>query len=140
MKRLSRLSRGHRSWLATCPRPRYLSNKRKDVGSPYTDLQSTRQKDRTERPEKQKAALSSSGEPQGTQLPTRRQLWQLFLLSAVPFVGFGFADNFIMIVAGDAIDNSIGLRLGLSTLAAAGLGNLISDVCGIGLGEVKSAI
>eukprot|EP00466_Bigelowiella_natans_P012006 jgi/Bigna1/34984/e_gw1.7.246.1 len=68
--------------------------------------------------------------------PTGLQLWRLFIVSAVPFIGFGFADNFIMIVAGDAIDNSIGLKMGLSTLAAAGIGNLISDVCGIGLGEV----
>jgi len=77
----------------------------------------------------------SSESPSNITPPTTKQLWQLFLLSAVPFIGFGFADNFIMIVAGDAIDNSIGLRMGLSTLAAAGIGNLISDVCGIGLGE-----
>ena len=46
-------------------------------------------------------------------------------------VGFGFADNAIMIVAGDRIDATLGVRLGFSTLAAAGLGNLISDVAGI---------
>ena len=50
-------------------------------------------------------------------------------------VGFGFADNAIMIVAGDRIDATLGVRLGFSTLAAAGLGNLISDVAGISLGE-----
>lgn len=68
--------------------------------------------------------------------PTTRQLWQVFLISSIPFIGFGFADNVIMILAGDMIDKSLGMRLGLSTLAAAGLGNLISDVCGIGLGDV----
>jgi len=65
---------------------------------------------------------------------TRKQLVQLFLVSGIPFVGFGFLDNAIMIVAGDVIDNSIGVFLGISTLAAAGLGNLISDVAGIGAG------
>lgn len=51
-------------------------------------------------------------------------------------VGFGFVDNVIMIVAGDAIDASLGVRFGVSTLAAAGLGNLISDVCGVGMGDL----
>ena len=32
--------------------------------------------------------------------------------------------------AGDAIDTSLGVTLGISTLAAAGLGNLVSDVAG----------
>ena len=41
-----------------------------------------------------------------------------------------------MIVAGDAIDASLGVRFGVSTLAAAGLGNLISDVCGVGMGDL----
>lgn len=31
--------------------------------------------------------------------PTRRQLWSLAIGNAVPFIGFGFADNLIMIVA-----------------------------------------
>ena len=42
----------------------------------------------------------------------------------------------IMILAGDAIDKSIGVTLGISTLAAAGFGNLLSDVVGIGAGDV----
>jgi len=37
-------------------------------------------------------------------------------------------DNFIMIMAGDAIEASIGITLGLSTMAAAGFGNAFSDV------------
>jgi len=84
----------------------------------------------------EKESSSSKPMPERILKPTGLQLWRLFIVSAVPFIGFGFADNFIMIVAGDAIDNSIGLKMGLSTLAAAGIGNLISDVCGIGLGEV----
>jgi hypothetical protein len=41
----------------------------------------------------------------------------------------------LQIVAGEEIENSFGARFGLSTLAAAGFGNLISDVIGIGTAE-----
>eukprot|EP00041_Stephanoeca_diplocostata_P008282 m.120859 g.120859 ORF g.120859 m.120859 type:complete len:323 (-) comp17256_c0_seq1:117-1085(-) len=64
---------------------------------------------------------------------SRTQLRQLFLRGMLPMCGFGFVDNFIMLTAGDAIDNSFGAALGISTLAAAGLGNLVSDVAGLGL-------
>jgi hypothetical protein len=60
---------------------------------------------------------------------------QLSVFIAVPFFGFGFADNFIMIVCGDAIDSHFGATLGLTTMAAAGLGNWVSDVVGLGLGD-----
>lgn len=52
---------------------------------------------------------------------------------AIPMVGFGFADNSIMIIAGEGIDTTIGAVFHLSTMAAAGLGNLFSDVLGLGL-------
>ena len=39
------------------------------------------------------------------------------------------------ILAGEEIENQFGARLGLSTLAAAGLGNLLSDICGLGLAD-----
>eukprot|EP00629_Pelagomonadales_sp_RCC1024_P006058 CAMPEP_0119262422 /NCGR_PEP_ID=MMETSP1329-20130426/2145_1 /TAXON_ID=114041 /ORGANISM="Genus nov. species nov., Strain RCC1024" /LENGTH=468 /DNA_ID=CAMNT_0007262061 /DNA_START=171 /DNA_END=1574 /DNA_ORIENTATION=+ len=79
----------------------------------------------------------SSGPPkEDVPMPSRAQLWRLALVNGVPFVGFGIADNAIMIVAGDVIDKSIGVTLGISTLAAAGLGNLLSDVVGIGAGDV----
>jgi hypothetical protein len=35
-------------------------------------------------------------------------------------------------VAGEEIDSAFGVRLGLSTLASAGLGNLVADVIGVG--------
>ena len=41
----------------------------------------------------------------------------------------------VQIVAGDEIESMFGAKLGLSTLAAAGLGNLISDVIGLGMAE-----
>ncbi|XP_059470612.1 uncharacterized protein LOC132193760 [Neocloeon triangulifer] len=64
--------------------------------------------------------------------PTTKELANLGLHNALPFIGFGFLDNFIMIVAGDYIDLTIGMTLGISTMAAAALGNTISDVAGIG--------
>lgn len=37
-----------------------------------------------------------------------------------------------MIIAGEYIDYTFSSMLGLSTMAAAGLGNWVSDLCGIG--------
>jgi hypothetical protein len=65
--------------------------------------------------------------------PSYRTLTALGITFAIPAIGFGFVDNFLMIIAGDYIDNSIGVVFGISTLAAAGLGNLVSDWGGIGL-------
>jgi tRNA-specific adenosine deaminase 1 len=45
-------------------------------------------------------------------------------------------DNAILIVAGDAIDTSLGVTLGISTMCAAAIGNIISDVAGIMLGTI----
>lgn len=67
--------------------------------------------------------------------PTLGQLSLVCTSSALPFVGFGFLDNFLMIMAGETIDNTLGGALGLSTMAAAGLGNLFSDVAGLGLAD-----
>lgn len=61
---------------------------------------------------------------------------QLLFFIAVPFFGFGFADNAIMIVCGDFIDAQFGVMFGLTTMASAGLGNWLSDTIGLGLGDV----
>jgi len=74
--------------------------------------------------------------PRGARELSYWQIQALFLQSAVPFFGFGFADNFIMILIGEIIDVQICSVLKISTLFAAGVGNLISDVAGIGLGGV----
>lgn len=68
--------------------------------------------------------------------PSVQDLKLVALGQAIPFVGFGFMDNSILIVAGDAIDTSLGIWLGISTLCAAAIGNIISDLAGIGLGTV----
>ena len=64
---------------------------------------------------------------------SRQTLIALGLSALIPAIGFGFVDNFIMIIAGEYIDTSIGVALGVSTMAAAGLGNMVSDVAGVGL-------
>ena len=71
--------------------------------------------------------------------PDQRQCFALAIQVAIPFVGFGFLDNAIMILAGNSIENSLGAVLTLSTMAAAGLGNLLSDVAGIGLSNYIEA-
>ena len=57
-----------------------------------------------------------------------------FVHNAIPFIGFGFLDNAVMIVAGDYIDSTLGVAFHLSVLAAAGLGNTMSDLVGIFFG------
>jgi len=64
--------------------------------------------------------------------PTAGELKQLAYHNSLPFIGFGFLDNFIMIVAGEYIDLTLGAKLGISTMAAAALGNTLSDMMGIG--------
>ena len=63
----------------------------------------------------------------------------------MPFIFFGFLDNFLMILFGDAIEMFLSTKFPISTMACAGLGihrtftvndtflgNLFSDACGIG--------
>ncbi|XP_014245579.1 uncharacterized protein LOC106664403 isoform X2 [Cimex lectularius] len=64
--------------------------------------------------------------------PTTPQLFQVLVHNAIPFVGFGFLDNFVMIICGDYIEFKLGSLLVMSTMAAAALGNTLSDVLGIG--------
>ena len=42
--------------------------------------------------------------------PSYRDLRLVALAQAIPFLGFGFMDNAILIIAGDAIDTSLGRR------------------------------
>jgi Transmembrane protein 65 len=47
------------------------------------------------------------------------------IINALPFVGFGFLDNFTMIIAGDYIEHTLGIFMSISTMAAAALGKLM---------------
>jgi Transmembrane protein 65 len=48
-------------------------------------------------------------------------------------------DNIVMIQAGEAIDMSLGVAFGLSTLTAAGFGQCVSDVAGFTCGGIVDA-
>ncbi|GLV41915.1 uncharacterized protein CBL_00377 [Carabus blaptoides fortunei] len=64
--------------------------------------------------------------------PNTKELVGIATANSIPFIGFGFLDNFIMLIAGDYIDLYLGSYLCISTMAAAALGNTFSDVMGIG--------
>lgn len=73
------------------------------------------------------------------QLPTNEQLRIVSFRAAIPMVGFGIMDNFVMITAGEAIDSTFGVAFGLSTMAAAGFGQCVSDVVGVTSGGIVDA-
>ncbi|KAK5644694.1 hypothetical protein RI129_005994 [Pyrocoelia pectoralis] len=64
--------------------------------------------------------------------PSMNNLINIAIANAIPFIGFGFLDNFFMILFGDQIDFYLGSSFCLSTMAAAALGNTFSDVLGLG--------
>jgi len=68
--------------------------------------------------------------------PPKRHLKLHAFAQGIPFIGFGIMDNAILIVAGDQIDMHMGVTLGISTLCAAAIGNIISDVVGVGFGTL----
>ena len=72
--------------------------------------------------------------------PTSLQLRRLAVMSGMPFIGFGFLDNALMLLAGDFFDTYLGATLALSTLAAAALGNMVGDTLGIVLGGTVESI
>ncbi|XP_052560795.1 transmembrane protein 65 isoform X3 [Tympanuchus pallidicinctus] len=84
--------------------------------------------------------MSSTSEKLEVAPPSPGQLRHVFFHNALPFVGFGFLDNAIMIAAGTQIELSIGVVLGISTMAAAALGNLVSDLAGLGLAGYVEAL
>lgn len=63
------------------------------------------------------------------------------LEAGLPFVGFGFLDNATMILAGDAIDHSLGFYLNCSVMASAAMGNVVSGMCGMQIhGFIEKAV
>ena len=62
---------------------------------------------------------------------TKSQIYSIFWQAAIPMIGFGFMDQTVMLQAGNAIDCSIGVTFGLSTLTAAALGQVCSDASGV---------
>ena len=72
--------------------------------------------------------------------PTREQLIRHFANSTVPFIGFGFMDNTIMLHAGNFIDCSIGVTFGISTLAAAAIGQIVANGMSVVFGGYVEAL
>ena len=68
------------------------------------------------------------------------QMRYVMLSAAVPMVGFGFMDNFVMIQAGSYIDSTIGVQFGLATMTAAAMGQVVSDVSGVLFGGTLERI
>jgi len=85
------------------------------------------------------ASAASVGSTPAVEPPTGRQLLLHARLAAVPMIGFGFMDNLIMIQAGEYIDSTFGVALGLSTLTAAACGNIVSDTSGTLFGGIVDA-
>lgn len=71
-----------------------------------------------------------------TSRPTNHQLKLVMIGSAIPFVGFGFVDNMLMLAAGDMIEIYFHETYVMSMLCAAALGNTVSDVVGLSLGGI----
>lgn len=68
--------------------------------------------------------------------PTNQQLKLVMVASAIPFVGFGFVDNMMMLAVGDMIEDHFHATYHLSMLCAAALGNTVADVVGLSLGGI----
>lgn len=64
-------------------------------------------------------------------VPQKRDLVLWGLLNGTPFVAFGFLDNALMLLAGDYLDSQMGATLGISTMMACAIGNIIGDVAGL---------
>jgi len=68
-------------------------------------------------------------------MPSNRQLFLLGLQASIPMIGFGFLDNFLMIVLGAQIEATFGVFFGISVMASAACGNTISDMGGVVMGS-----
>jgi tRNA-specific adenosine deaminase 1 len=101
----------------------------------FAPKQQQQQRSRTDgahRAHSDKSANAVPIQTQAIRVPSVKTLRWVAFTTGLPFIGFGFMDNAILIIAGDAIDTSLGVSLGISTLCAAAIGNIISDLAGIG--------
>ncbi|XP_047122368.1 transmembrane protein 65 isoform X1 [Hydra vulgaris] len=86
----------------------------------------------------QKNSLEKEATPEPS--PSWKQLQLVAISNGIPFIGFGFIDNSIMILAGEYIDLKLGVIFGMSTMTAAAIGNMVSDVSGIILAGYIEAV
>lgn len=83
----------------------------------------------------QASVVAPAAEP-----PTTEQLRRVLVNSAIPMIGFGIMDQTIMLQAGNAIDCTLGVTFGLSTLTAAALGQVCSNASGVIFGTTLESI
>ncbi|KAK0409502.1 hypothetical protein QR680_004582 [Steinernema hermaphroditum] len=57
----------------------------------------------------------------------------IWWINYIPFMVYGCLDNVVMIVAGETFDKAVGFYMGISIMAAAAIGNIASNVMGIGM-------
>jgi len=84
---------------------------------------------------KSTAFVDASRQYHAIEPPTRQQLRIVFMNTAIPMIGFGFMDQTIMLQAGNAIDCTLGVTFGISTLTAAAFGQICSDGAGVLFGR-----
>eukprot|EP00759_Apiculatamorpha_spiralis_P027934 PhF_6_TR30568/c0_g1_i2/m.44919 len=60
-----------------------------------------------------------------------RTLLRVAFSAGMPFVGFGFLDNSLMLLAGDFIDSTVGFYFHCSVMASAAMGNVVSGAIGM---------
>ena len=77
-----------------------------------------------------------NGEEDYIETPTMKQLQKVALAASLPFIGFGILDNCLMIICGEWIDTTLCVSMGFTTMAAAALGNTISDAGGVFSGGI----
>lgn len=70
--------------------------------------------------------------PKERTTPSMARCKIVFIFNFVPFIFFGFLDNCLMILFGDAIEVFLGVHVGIGTMACAGFGNTFSDAVGVG--------
>ncbi|EOD31866.1 Hypothetical protein EMIHUDRAFT_231304 [Emiliania huxleyi CCMP1516] len=100
----------------------------------FAALPGTVKYDALQRWQEQQARATGDGEGEGSlAAPARGELAKLSVSVGVPMIGFGFADNFLMITFGETIDSHFSQYV--STMAAAGLGNLMSNLVGLRLAD-----
>jgi len=68
-----------------------------------------------------------------TKPATNMQLRLLLFRTMAPYIGFGIVDNGLMVISGEMIDLYLGTLFGISTMAAAALGNAFSNGIGMGM-------
>jgi hypothetical protein len=94
-------------------------------------LKSPRRVTQTQASQQSTIAMPSIFQKSSAETLSWQQIQSVLMSAAIPMVGFGFMDNFVMIQAGGYIDSTLGVQFGLATLTAAAMGQVVSDVSGV---------